>query len=76
MAYSILVIDDEALTLRTISRALREEGFDVFVAMNGEEGLVLAEEKPDIALVDVVLPGIDGIEVLRRSRNNRRPPSS
>jgi len=67
MAYSILVIDDESLTLRTISRALREEGFDVFVAMNGEDGLrVLLEEKPDLALVDVVLPGIDGIEVLRQ----------
>jgi two-component system response regulator AtoC len=67
MAYSILVIDDEALTLRTISRALREEEFDVFVAMSGEEGLkVLAEERPDMALLDVVLPGIDGIEVLRQ----------
>jgi two-component system response regulator AtoC len=67
MAYSILVIDDESLTLRTISRALREESFDVFVAMNGEDGLrVLSEEKPDLALVDVVLPVIDGIEVLRQ----------
>src|SRR5512146_421694 len=69
MAYSILVIDDEALTLRTISRALRDEGFDVFVAMSGEEGLkVLGEERPDLALLDVVLPGIDGIEGLRRFR--------
>lgn len=67
MAYSILVIDDEALTLRTISRALRGEGFDVFVAMSGDEGLkILAEEKPHLALVDVVLPGIDGVEVLRQ----------
>lgn len=71
MAYSILVIDDESLTLRTISRALREEGFDVFVAMNGEDGLrVLSEEKPDLALVDVVLPGIDGIEVLRQIKKH------
>jgi two-component system, NtrC family, response regulator AtoC len=69
MAYGILVIDDEALTLRTISRALRDEGFDVFVAMNGEEGLkVLAEERPELALLDVVLPGIDGIEVLRQMK--------
>jgi two-component system response regulator AtoC len=69
MAYSILVIDDEALTLRTISRALRDEGFDVYVAMSGEEALkVLAEEHPDLALLDVVLPGIDGIEVLRHIR--------
>jgi two-component system response regulator AtoC len=69
MAYSILVIDDEALTLRTISRALRDEGFEVFVAMSGEEGLkVLGDEHPDLALLDVVLPGIDGIEVLRQFR--------
>jgi two-component system response regulator AtoC len=67
MAYSILILDDEALTLRTISRALRGEGFEVFVAMNGDEALkIFAEEKPDLAMLDVVLPGIDGIEVLRQ----------
>ena len=67
MAYSILVLDDEALTLRTIRRALRDEGYEVFVAMNGEEALkVIAEEKPELAMLDVVMPGIDGIEVLRR----------
>jgi two-component system response regulator AtoC len=67
MAYSILVLDDEALTLRTMSRALREEGYEVFIAMNGEEALrIMTEEKPDLAMLDVVMPGIDGIEVLRR----------
>jgi two-component system response regulator AtoC len=67
MAYSILVLDDEALTVRTISRALRDEGFEVFVAMSGEEALeVCARERPDMAMLDVVLPGIDGIEVLRQ----------
>ena len=67
MAYSILVVDDEALTLRTISRALRDEGFEVFIAMSGEEALeIFARERPDVMLLDVVLPGMDGIEVLRR----------
>jgi len=67
MAYSILVIDDEALTLRTIGRALQAEGYEVRVAMSGEEGLKLFnEEATELALVDVVLPGIDGIEVLRQ----------
>src|SRR5574340_504990 len=67
MAYSILVLDDEALTLRTISRALREEGFEVFLALSGEEALeTFTKERPEIAMLDVVLPGIDGIEVLRR----------
>ena len=69
MSYSLLVVDDEALTLRTISRALREEGYEVFLASSGEEALeIYAQEKPDLALVDVVLPGIDGIEVLRQIR--------
>src|SRR5215469_14871114 len=66
MSYSILVVDDEELTLRTISRGLREEGFEVFTATSGEDALkVFGEEKPDLTLLDIVLPGIDGVEVLR-----------
>jgi two-component system response regulator AtoC len=69
MAYSILVVDDEALTLRTISRGLRDEGFDVAVAMSGEEALKLfCEEKHELVLLDVVLPGMNGIEVLRQMK--------
>src|SRR5271169_5548648 len=69
MAYSILIVDDEALTLRTIGRALDGEGFEVFLADDGEEALkTIAEQQPDLALVDVVLPGIDGMEVLRQAR--------
>ena len=71
MSYSILVLDDEALTLRTISRALRDEGFEVFLATNGEEALeTFARERPDIAMLDVVLPGMDGIEVLRQIKKS------
>jgi two-component system, NtrC family, response regulator AtoC len=67
MAYSILIVDDEALTLRTISRALEAEGYEIFLAQSGEQALdVAAKEHPDIALLDVVLPGIDGVEVLRQ----------
>ncbi len=66
MSYSILIVDDEELTQRTISRALREEGSEVLLAGSGEEGLKLfAEEKPEIALLDVVLPGMNGVDVLR-----------
>ena len=67
MAYSILVVDDEALTLRTIGRALQAEGYEVTVAMSGEEAVkAFTQEPTDLALLDVVLPGIDGIEVLRQ----------
>src|SRR3974390_2463759 len=69
MTYSILIVDDEALTLRPIGRALDGEGFEVLLASSGEEALkVIAEQQPDFALLDVVLPGINGIEVLRQAR--------
>ena len=69
MPYSVLVVDDEELTLRTISRALREETFDVCTATSGEEALkIFGEDKPDLTLLDIVLPGIDGVEVLRRMK--------
>jgi two-component system, NtrC family, response regulator AtoC len=69
MPYSVLVVDDEELTLRTISRALREESFDVCTATSGEDALtIFADEKPDLTLLDIVLPGIDGVEVLRRMK--------
>jgi two-component system response regulator AtoC len=66
MAYSILILDDEELTLRTMNRALTEEGYDVLTATSGEDALrVFNEEHPDVVLADIVLPGIDGVEVLR-----------
>jgi two-component system response regulator AtoC len=69
MATTVLIVDDEQLTLRTISRALREEDYDVLLAESGERALeVYATERPDVVLVDIVLPGLDGIEVLRRIR--------
>jgi len=69
MPYSVLIVDDEALTLRTLGRTLGEEGFEVFLAMSGEEALkVFSDEHPDFALLDVVLPGINGIEVLRQAK--------
>ncbi len=67
MPYSALIIDDEELTLRTISRSLRQDGFEVFTALSGEDGLKLfRDEEPDIVLLDIVLPGVDGVEVLRQ----------
>src|SRR3974390_2026777 len=71
MPYSALIIDDEELTLRTISRGLRQDGFEVFTALSGEDGLKLfREEKPDLILLDIVLPGIDGVEVLRQVKTS------
>jgi len=69
MHRTILIVDDEPLTLRTLGRALDAESFEVMLAATGEEAIAtLAEHKPSLALVDVVLPGISGIDVLREAR--------
>jgi two-component system response regulator AtoC len=72
MPYSALIIDDEELTLRTLSRGLRRDGFEVFTALSGEDGLkLLRDENPDLILLDIVLPGIDGVEVLRQIKQSK-----
>jgi PleD family two-component response regulator len=69
----ILVVDNEADIRRFIEVNLRLEGFEVLVAADGAEGLARAkEEDPSLVLLDVMMPGIDGIEVCRRLRADPR----
>ncbi len=63
----VLVVDDEPLIRATLAEYLTGEGFAVTACASGEEALAQAEQRPyDVALCDVQLPGIDGIEVLER----------
>ena len=65
----ILLVEDEVSIRKFIKINLEREGFDVFEAGSGEEGLEIAEkEKPAIVLLDIMLPGIDGFEVCDRLR--------
>lgn len=67
MAQSILIIDDEVLTLNNLKRALEKEGYEILLADSGENGIeVFKKTRPNLALVDLMLPGIDGIEVLKQ----------
>jgi DNA-binding NtrC family response regulator len=62
----LLIVDDETLFLNAIAERLTRRGFDVRTASNGHDAVKLArEEKFDIALVDLKMPGMDGSEVLR-----------
>lgn len=63
---SVLLIDDEADFVQTLAKRLRRRGFPVTVAGNGRDGLACLEQEPaDVVLLDVRMPGIDGIETLR-----------
>ena len=63
---TILAVDDEATILKSLSGILSDEGFEVLTASNGYEALkVIAEESPDLVLLDIWMPGIDGIETLQ-----------
>jgi two-component system nitrogen regulation response regulator NtrX len=66
----ILVIDDEAAIRDSLRMTLEYEGYEFVGAATGQEGLALAErEAPDLVLLDVKMPGMDGLEVLERLRN-------
>jgi two-component system KDP operon response regulator KdpE len=68
----VLVADDEPRITKLVAIALRDEGFRVVTASNGEEALKKAEEvRPDVVLLDIVMPDIDGIEVMRQLRERR-----
>ena len=71
----VLVADDEPRITKLVSIALGGEGFRVITAGGGEEALARAEEvRPDIVLLDIVMPDLDGIEVMRRLRERRPVP--
>jgi two-component system, OmpR family, alkaline phosphatase synthesis response regulator PhoP len=65
----ILVVDDEPSVTNLVSAYLRNEGYEVFTAADGHAGLKAARTfKPDLIILDLMLPGIDGIELLSRLR--------
>jgi two-component system OmpR family response regulator len=69
-ATKVLVVDDEPSITDLVSMALRYEQFEVRVARNGREALDTVESfAPDLAVLDIMMPGIDGFEVARRLRN-------
>lgn len=69
----VLVVDDEADILLIVRAVLRAAGHDVLDADTGEEALELLDRiEPDVVLLDIRLPGIDGVEVLKRIRETAR----
>jgi response regulator NasT len=71
----ILIADDERVVLFTLAEGLREAGFDVIEAHDGLQALELCRsEAPDLALLDIRMPGLDGLELARRLRDETSVP--
>ncbi len=69
---NILVVDDEQNIRFLYKEELEDEGYQVSVATNGEEALeMLAKKVPDLIILDIKMPGIDGIEVMRRIKDEK-----
>lgn len=67
----IVIVDDDAVILDGFKNAFKKAGFEVFAASDGEEGLKLAlEKKPDIILLDIMLPQMDGLAVLEKIKQD------
>jgi len=71
MAKNILIVEDDKILRELISQKLVKENYKISVAVDGEEGLKKTkEEKPDIVLLDLILPGIDGFGVLEEIKKD------
>lgn len=69
----ILLVDDEPDILEFLSYNLKKEGYEVFTAQNGEKGIDVAiKERPDLVLLDMMMPGMDGVEVCEKLRADSR----
>ncbi len=75
MAQTILVVDDEARIVKLVRDYLERAGFDVLAARDGETALTLVRlERPDLIVLDLMLPGVDGLDVCRRLRQESAVP--
>jgi CheY-like chemotaxis protein len=72
--YHILVIDDEKAILNVVQTALSRAGFEVDIALDGQNGLQKFNEgRFDLVITDILMPGIDGREVAKHIRNSEKP---
>lgn len=76
MTKKILIIEDDRFLRELIARKLASEGYETAEAADGENGIISAKSfRPDLILLDLILPGIDGFEVLERIKQDKETGS-
>lgn len=71
MAKKIMVIDDEELIVKSLRKLLEKNGFTVFIAKNGQDALIMAEEENfDLIIADIRMPGMNGVETIQSIYEN------
>lgn len=69
----ILLVDDDPMIIRMYQRKLEHDGFDLTIAFNGEEGLeAVKKSKPELILLDIMMPKLNGIETLKALKSNAK----
>ncbi len=72
MKQKILIIEDEKVLSELLEKKIKEEGYEVSIAVDGEDGLeLMKKEKPDLVLLDIIMPKMDGFEVMEEM--NKHP---
>jgi CheY-like chemotaxis protein len=82
MAKRILIIDDEELIIKSLSRLLEKNGYEVFIAKNGRDALIITEDEQfDLIIADIRMPGMNGVETVNsiyknlQTRKSQRVPT-
>ncbi len=71
MAKKILIIDDEEIIIKSLSKLLEMNGYEVFIAKNGQDAIIMTEEENfDLILTDIRMPGTNGLEVMEHIYNH------